>query len=282
MDDHVDDVVPGFDAPGHRAILASRAVPLRRGPSPPLRSIRASADPSRRRRSRSRQRRRPRREELAGVQAAADFVNADGGVDGRAIVLDVRDLEAGERCTGRHARAQGSGALVVVGAYSSAPVDPGEPGGERRRARVLGGRARWPTSSPVAACRSSSGSARAARTSARTRRPSPPPSLPRGSVGRRRSCASPSSPRTTTTRDRSRRPRWRPRRARARRSSTHLEYDLMAPDFPGVMRQLGAAKPDVIILASHIPDGVAFRRAMVDCTAPRRCPDRIDDGRMRP
>jgi ABC-type branched-subunit amino acid transport system substrate-binding protein len=29
------------------------------------------------------------------------------------------------------------------------------------------------------------------------------------------------------------------------------------------MRQLAAARPDVIILASHIPDGVAFRQAMI-------------------
>ena len=30
------------------------------------------------------------------------------------------------------------------------------------------------------------------------------------------------------------------------------------------MSQLSAAQPDVIVLASHIPDGVAFRRAMID------------------
>ena len=44
------------------------------------------------------------KEELAGVQAAADFVNADGGVDGRRIVLDVQDLEPGADARGRDGR----------------------------------------------------------------------------------------------------------------------------------------------------------------------------------
>jgi hypothetical protein len=42
-----------------------------------------------------------------------------------------------------------------------------------------------------------------------------------------------------------------------------ITYDLVFPNWPTVMRQLAAARPDVIILASHIPDGVAFRRAMI-------------------
>jgi len=40
-------------------------------------------------------------------------------------------------------------------------------------------------------------------------------------------------------------------------------YDLTLPDFPAVMSELRSARPDVVILASHIPDGVAFRRTML-------------------
>jgi hypothetical protein len=40
-------------------------------------------------------------------------------------------------------------------------------------------------------------------------------------------------------------------------------YNLAAPDWPTVMAHLAAARPDVVILASHIPDGIAFRRAML-------------------
>ena len=40
-------------------------------------------------------------------------------------------------------------------------------------------------------------------------------------------------------------------------------YNLTLPDWPRVMADLAAARPDVIILASHIPDGIAFRQAML-------------------
>ncbi len=40
-------------------------------------------------------------------------------------------------------------------------------------------------------------------------------------------------------------------------------YNLTAPNWPSVMADLAAARPDVLILASHIPDGIAFRQAMV-------------------
>ena len=35
------------------------------------------------------------------------------------------------------------------------------------------------------------------------------------------------------------------------------------PDWPALIGRLKSSRPDVIILASHIPDGVAFRRAML-------------------
>jgi branched-chain amino acid transport system substrate-binding protein len=40
-------------------------------------------------------------------------------------------------------------------------------------------------------------------------------------------------------------------------------YNLTIPDWPSVMADLAAARPDVLILASHIPDGIAFRQAML-------------------
>jgi len=40
-------------------------------------------------------------------------------------------------------------------------------------------------------------------------------------------------------------------------------YNLSVPSWPSVMADLAAARPDVLILASHIPDGIAFRQAMV-------------------
>ncbi|TME31021.1 MAG: amino acid ABC transporter substrate-binding protein [Chloroflexi bacterium] len=53
----------------------------------------------------------------------------------------------------------------------------------------------------------------------------------------------------------------------------HATYDLTLPRWPQLMARLAAARPDVIILASHIPDGISFRRAML--AAPhRRVPTR--------
>ena len=43
----------------------------------------------------------------------------------------------------------------------------------------------------------------------------------------------------------------------------HLTYHLLQPDWGTLMNQLKAAAPDVLILSSHIQDGVEFRRAML-------------------
>src|SRR5205085_10126902 len=40
-------------------------------------------------------------------------------------------------------------------------------------------------------------------------------------------------------------------------------YNLTLPRWPQLMARLATARPDVIILASHIPDGIAFRQAML-------------------
>jgi ABC-type branched-subunit amino acid transport system substrate-binding protein len=40
-------------------------------------------------------------------------------------------------------------------------------------------------------------------------------------------------------------------------------YDPYAPDWRPVLKTLSRAPPDLLILASHIPDGVSFRRAML-------------------
>ncbi|HEY2888393.1 MAG TPA: ABC transporter substrate-binding protein, partial [Candidatus Limnocylindrales bacterium] len=58
-------------------------------------------------------------EELRGVQLAADFVNADGGIDGRHVVLDIRDLESGDAAPTAMASLRSDGVSVVIGAYSS-------------------------------------------------------------------------------------------------------------------------------------------------------------------
>ncbi len=58
-------------------------------------------------------------QELAGVQIAANLVNADGGVGGRPIELVVRDLESRADAQDVMADLRADGVSVVVGAYSS-------------------------------------------------------------------------------------------------------------------------------------------------------------------
>jgi branched-chain amino acid transport system substrate-binding protein len=45
--------------------------------------------------------------------------------------------------------------------------------------------------------------------------------------------------------------------------AARIDYSLSVPDWPSVMTKLVASQPDVVILAAHIPDGEAFRRAMI-------------------
>jgi branched-chain amino acid transport system substrate-binding protein len=42
-----------------------------------------------------------------------------------------------------------------------------------------------------------------------------------------------------------------------------IDYQLSLPNWPSVLQQLVSSRPDVVILAAHIPDGEAFRRAMI-------------------
>jgi branched-chain amino acid transport system substrate-binding protein len=44
---------------------------------------------------------------------------------------------------------------------------------------------------------------------------------------------------------------------------SYTTYDARTPDWPRVLGAVAAARPDVLILASYISDGVSFRRAML-------------------
>ncbi len=201
-------------------------------------------------------------EELAGVQAAADFVNADGGVDGRRIVLDVHDLEPGGDAGAVMAELKAEGAAVVVGAYSSdlsiaasqAASDAGlvywEAGAVADR---LTGRG-LPLVFRVGASGTNLGSNSAAfaANELAPRLEKTPSQLRIAIVSANDDYANSVADAAASTAQSA----GTPIVARA-------TYDLTVPDWPAVMTQLETARPDVVILASHIPDGIAFRRAML-------------------
>jgi branched-chain amino acid transport system substrate-binding protein len=204
----------------------------------------------------------PASEELAGVQAAADFVNADGGVGGRRIVLDVRDLESGSDAPAVMAALKADDANVVVGAYSSAMSIPAsqaasdagivywEAGAVADR---LTGRG-LPIVFRVGASGTNLGSNSAAFAAAQLA-----PRLTKTPAQLRVAIVAANDDYARSVADAA--------AATAAVDGTPIvaraTYDLTIPDFPAVMTQLAAARPDVVILASHIPDGVAFRRAML-------------------
>ncbi|TMB85217.1 MAG: amino acid ABC transporter substrate-binding protein [Chloroflexi bacterium] len=202
------------------------------------------------------------RQEELGVRIAADLVNADGGIDGRPVALDVRDLERGADAPAVMAALRAEGAQVVIGAYASdlsiaasaAAADVGlvywEAGAVADR---LTGRG-LPMVFRVGASGTNLGfnSASFAASQLALRLGKPATSL-------RLAIVAADDDYATSVAD-----------AAAREAEAsgvpivlRATYDLILPRWPQLMGRLSAAGADVIILASHIPDGIAFRRAML-------------------
>jgi len=201
-------------------------------------------------------------QELRGVQLAADFVNADGGIGGRSIVLDTRDLEAGDAAPAAMASLRADGVSVVLGAYSSELSIPAAAAADKAGlvyweagavADQLTGQG-LPLVFRVGASSTNLGenSSDFAASQLAPRLGTTPAGLRLAIVAA--SDAYPQSVAAAAT-------------ATARADGAPIvdqqTYNLTYPDWPKVMAELAAAKPSVIILASHIDDGVAFRKAMV-------------------
>ncbi len=202
------------------------------------------------------------REELRGVQLAADMANADGGVHGRRIVLDVHDLASAADAPAVMASIRAEGASVVVGAYSSELSVPAstaasgaglvywEAGAVADRLTGQG----LPLVFRVGASGSNLGT-----NSGDFAIGELAPRLGRQASSLRVAIVAAQDDYASSVADAA---------ARAVTSAggqivVNLSYSLLAPQFPDLMPALAAARPDVLILASHIPDGVAFRQAMI-------------------
>lgn len=202
------------------------------------------------------------RQEMAGVQIAFDLVNEGGGVDGRPLALEVKDLETATDAPGLIAALQADGASVIVGGYSSdlsiaaasAAADAGmvywEAGAVADRLTGHG----LPLVFRVGPSGSTLGtnSATFAATELAPRLGKSDEQMRVAIVAARDDYA------------------WSVAAA-ARRTARSLgvpvvadqTYDLYNPDWATVMSALHDSAPDVILLASHIPDGVAFRQQMI-------------------
>ena len=201
-------------------------------------------------------------QERLGIQLGADLVNADGGVQGRQIVLDVRDLSDSSQASAVVAQLKTEGAPVIIGSYasdlsmavSSAAANAGlvywESGAV---ADQLTGRG-LPLVFRVGAdgARLGANSATFAATELAPR------------LGKTASTLRVTI--VAATDDYARSVADAAQAGIATAGSIladRIDYSLSLPDWPSVLQKLVASRPDVVILAAHIPDGEAFRRAMI-------------------
>lgn len=200
--------------------------------------------------------------ELRGVQIAVDLVNADGGIGGRPVQLEVRDLRTGADAPAAMASLREEGIQAVIGAYGSdlsiAASQAADASGlvyweagavaDRLTGRGL------PMVFRVGATGSNLGSNSAAfaATELASR-------LGRATTELRVAIVSADDTYAASVAE----------AAAATSASFEMPvvaratYSLVIPDWTGLMEEMAQARPDVIILASHIPDGIAFRRAML-------------------
>ena len=200
------------------------------------------------------------RDELRGAQAAVQIVNSAHGVDGERVILDVRDLETPGEAAGVVDGLRRD--PVIVGAYSSELSIPAA------AATSALDRVYWEAGA-VADQLTGAGSPWVFRVGATGS------DLGANSIA---FTAAEVSPRLGLT-DRQTRVSvvWEDdaygdsvaagviNQARADRMAvvSRTTYDAYAPNWSLVLAAVRAAHPDILILASYIPDGVAFRRAML-------------------
>jgi len=200
--------------------------------------------------------------ELAGVRIAAELANDEGGVGGRPIELVVRNLAARGDADAVMTDLAGQGIRVVIGAYSSdlsiaasAAADRAglvywEAGAvaDRLTGRGLPRVFRVGTSGSTLGANSAAFAARELA-----------PRLSKRPADLRVAIAVADDDYARSVADAA--------AATAAQEGlavvARVTYNLTLPDWPRVMAELAAARPDTIILASHIPDGIAFRQAML-------------------
>jgi branched-chain amino acid transport system substrate-binding protein len=201
-------------------------------------------------------------DELAGVEIARDLVNAGGGVAGRPVELDLRDLPGRDVGPQRAAELHRDGVPVVLGAYSSdlsMPVSA---------ATAAAGMVYWEAGAVadqltgrglstvfrVGATGSNLGDNSASFAATELA-----PMLGRPAAGLRVSVVVADDDYARSVADAA----ATTARSAGMQVVSTATYFSGRPDWAPVISQLQATRPDILILASHIPDGVAFRRAML-------------------
>lgn len=202
------------------------------------------------------------RQEYMGVQIARALVNAQGGVRGHQIQLVTRELYTPDGSASAMKSLRRAGVPVVLGAYSSALSLPASAAAAAQGlvyweagavADRLTGRG-LPSVFRVGASGSNLGanSANFAAQQLATRLHKPVAAI-RISIVYANDAYATSVANAAT----------RAARARGMRIVSQTAFDPYGADWSPAIRAIRALHPDILILASHIPDGVAFRRAFL-------------------
>ncbi len=200
-------------------------------------------------------------DEYLGVELAAQMVNASGGVGGRSVSLDLRDVEDQTQIPAAISSLHSDGVPVVIGAYSSQLSIPAA------AAVATDGMVYWETGA-VADRVTGEGSplvfrvgvdgAELGGNSGQFMLSQLVPKL--GPVSKIRVYF-------VTADD-----EYGHSVADATRTSLEAGgisisgesvYNPYTPNWTPVMQAIAAAKPDILVLSSHIQDGIAFRRAFL-------------------
>jgi branched-chain amino acid transport system substrate-binding protein len=201
-------------------------------------------------------------DEYLGVSLAAQMVNASGGVGGKRISLDSRDVETESQVAAAVSSLRSDGVPVVIGAYSSQLSIPAA------AAVSAGGMVYWETGA-VADRVTGQGSPLVFRVGVN--------GAELGSNSGKfiiqqlipRMGTSPARVRVAfVTAD----DQYGHSVADATRAAVEAGglsvtgesvYNPYTPNWAPVMRTIATARPDILVLSSHVQDGIAFRRAFL-------------------
>jgi branched-chain amino acid transport system substrate-binding protein len=201
-------------------------------------------------------------DEYLGVSLAAQMVNAEGGVAGHQISLDLRDVEDQSQIPAAVSSLHADGVPVVIGAYSSQLSIPAA------AAVSADGMVYWETGA-VADRVTGQGSplvfrvgVNGAELGANSGKFMLDELVPRMGIPINKIRVY-----FVTADDDYGHSVADATRTALEAGGVHISgesvYNPYTPDWAPVMRALAAAKPDILVLSSHIQDGIAFRRAFL-------------------
>jgi branched-chain amino acid transport system substrate-binding protein len=201
-------------------------------------------------------------DEYLGAQLAAQLVNDAGGIGGRRIEFDLRDLEYGDQAAAQAQSLHRDGVAAVLGAYSSALSIPAAAAVARQ------GMVYWETGAvadqvtgqaqPLVFRVGASG-ANLGGNSGRFVLQQLAPRLRRDPASLRAYLVTADDDYAHSVAD----------AARAALTAGGAQvvgesvYNVYNPDWSGALSGIRSDKPDILLLSSHIPDGIAFRRAFL-------------------